>query len=385
MRLRTCAAAAAVFWLLFAHTGAQPLNLGAPRHLAAGVNLYHLADPSLLTPAGPVSVWALELDAAQVDIKAVLANDEIVDTETVADIARRHGAVAAINAGFFLQNGDPAGVLEINDELVSDTLRGRGAVGVVPASGRLDLIFGRLSAAVSLVIQRAGKAEVRVPIAGVDTTRARGRLMLYTPAYHSDTTTAASGTEWVVDGSPLTIRSRVRNQGSTPIPRTGYVLSFGGVTLPPALQALTRGTRVRIDVSYQPVDEMSAPWDRARDIVGGAGLLARDGVYLHEWASEQLATGFPETRHPRTLIGTTTNDTIWMIAVDGRQPQLSAGMTFSELQSLSKRIGLTNVLNLDGGGSTTMWVQGAIVNSPSDPAGPRKVSDALLVYSRPSR
>jgi exopolysaccharide biosynthesis protein len=40
---------------------------------------------------------------------------------------------------------------------------------------------------------------------------------------------------------------------------------------------------------------------------------------------------------------------------------------------------LRSVLNLDGGGSTTMWVAGRVVNHPSDPVGPRQVSDAILV------
>jgi exopolysaccharide biosynthesis protein len=71
-----------------------------------------------------------------------------------------------------------------------------------------------------------------------------------------------------------------------------------------------------------------------------------------------------------------------LITVDGRQPTLSAGMSLFELRSLAARLGLTEALNLDGGGSTTMWVQGQIVNSPSDVAGPRKVSDALLVMRR---
>ena len=43
---------------------------------------------------------------------------------------------------------------------------------------------------------------------------------------------------------------------------------------------------------------------------------------------------------------------------------------------------LRQALNLDGGDSGTMWVQGQIVNRPSDPAAPRKVSDALLVVGR---
>ena len=57
-------------------------------------------------------------------------------------------------------------------------------------------------------------------------------------------------------------------------------------------------------------------------------------------------------------------------------------MTLQELRDLSRRIGLTNALNLDGGGSTTMWAAGKILNSPSDATGPRKVSDAILVMKR---
>ena len=57
-------------------------------------------------------------------------------------------------------------------------------------------------------------------------------------------------------------------------------------------------------------------------------------------------------------------------------------MSLVELRAFARRLGLVNALNLDGGGSTTMWVQGAVVNKPSDAIGPRKVSDALLVYRR---
>jgi exopolysaccharide biosynthesis protein len=80
------------------------------------------------------------------------------------------------------------------------------------------------------------------------------------------------------------------------------------------------------------------------------------------------------------MIGTSPDRTIWLVTVDGRQPELSVGMTLLELRALARRLGLVNALNLDGGGSTTMWVQGQVMNKPSDPTGPRKVSDALLVY-----
>ena len=70
------------------------------------------------------------------------------------------------------------------------------------------------------------------------------------------------------------------------------------------------------------------------------------------------------------------------VVVDGRQPGHSVGMSLPELTALSRRLGLVDALNLDGGGSTTMVVKGAVVNRPSDPLGPRPVSDAIVVLSR---
>ena len=123
-------------------------------------------------------------------------------------------------------------------------------------------------------------------------------------------------------------------------------------------------------------------WARVPDAIGGAGLLLLDGRDITEWGAERIATGFDTTRHPRTLIGTAADGAIWLVTIDGRNPTLSLGMSFTELQRLSRRLGLRSVLNLDGGGSTTMWVAGRVVNHPSDPEGPRKVSDAILVLPR---
>jgi exopolysaccharide biosynthesis protein len=108
----------------------------------------------------------------------------------------------------------------------------------------------------------------------------------------------------------------------------------------------------------------------------------RNGHALTEWGDEQLSSGFDTTRHPRTMIGVDAQDAIWLVTVDGRQPTVSLGMSFAELQGLCRRLGLKSSLNLDGGGSTTMVVRGNVVNHPSDPAGPRAVSDAILVFAR---
>jgi exopolysaccharide biosynthesis protein len=136
--------------------------------------------------------------------------------------------------------------------------------------------------------------------------------------------------------------------------------------------------------AYQPRLIASGRWSAAPDIVsGGGGLLLLDGREITEWADENLSAGFDTTRHPRTMIGGDRNGDMWLVTVDGRQPWLSLGMTFTELKRLARRIGLVSALNLDGGGSTTMVVTGGwIVNHPSDDTGPRKVSDAIVVLPR---
>jgi hypothetical protein len=381
-RLRLAVIPAWLLLLAIAPVTSQQVELPEPRALAPGVLLYHLDRPTLVEPEGPISIWALRLDASRVDLQSVLANDEIMGTETVAGIAERHQPIAAVNAGYFQQNGDPAGVMTIDGRLVSDTRRPRGAVGITQDATGVRLIFARLRASASLVIT-SGSRPTTVPVNGVDTTRLRGQLMLYTPSYHADTDTAKGGLEWVVDAQRGRVLSGPLDAGATPIPRNGFVLSFGGLTPPVALKGLKRGTRVKLAVTYDPVEGEPGVWTAAQDIVGGAGLLIRDGRDVEDWSIETFTTTFAELRHPRTMIGTAADRAIWLVTVDGRQPERSVGMTLVELRTLARRLGLVNALNLDGGGSTTMWVQGQVVNNPSEATGQRKVSDALLVFPRP--
>lgn len=381
MRLCGSASVALCALLLLARPSAQRLDPGPPTQIAPGVVLYHLTDPSLIDPAGSISAWLLRLDPALVELKSILANDEILGLETVSDMGERHRALAAINAGFFLPNGDPSGLLKIKGQLVSDTRRPRGAVGIVPEHDGPTLVYGQLRASVSLSYVRGGRTHL-VEIDGVDTVRRLGKVMLYTPEWYRDTTTPAGGVEWMLAGTPLAVTGTPRRGGATVIPRGGYVLSFGGRAPPKALAGLRPGMHVTLNTIYRPIDGPQAPWNAARDIIGGAGLLVRDGRPIDEWSVEQFGPGFVDVRHPRTMIGSDASAVIWLVVVDGRQPALSLGMTLVELRRLAERLQLTNALNLDGGGSTTMWIAGRVVNSPSDAAGPRKVSDALVVHLR---
>jgi len=87
---------------------------------------------------------------------------------------------------------------------------------------------------------------------------------------------------------------------------------------------------------------------------------------------------FITKRHPRTCLCETA-DAFLMLTIDGRK-HFAKGMSLLELQTFLMQQQCINAINLDGGGSTTMWVkEQGIVNTPSDPFGERKVANALIV------
>jgi hypothetical protein len=358
--------------------------LSAPDQVAEGVDFFTSTDSSLVDPAGPIFVSLLRLDPARVRLSSLLSNDQVMYAEPVLEMATRAKVLAAVNAGFFnINNGEPIGLLKVAGELVSDTPITKGAVAIwSPAGGRTTLAFDQVSARVELHVLSEGQSVV-VPVDGVDTTRARGKLMLYSPKYHENTDTAGNGVEWVLSGKPLTITSVRRDAGSTAIPADGLVLSYGGLDLPEALDVLVPGVMVEMRRTWTSVHGLeSARLESADHVVNGAGLLRRGGVALTDWAVEKFSgAAFIQSRHPRTMVGVDRAGYVWLAVIDGRQAT-SVGMSFSELQRLADRLELTDALNLDGGGSSTMVVRGKIVNRPSDAAGPRAVSDAIGVTIR---
>lgn len=86
---------------------------------------------------------------------------------------------------------------------------------------------------------------------------------------------------------------------------------------------------------------------------------------------------FVQKRHPRTCL-CETETSILLITIDGRSPR-AAGMNLHEAQRLMQSLGCEDAINLDGGGSVTMWGNGRIINTPSDKAGERDVANAVLI------
>jgi hypothetical protein len=144
-----------------------------------------------------------------------------------------------------------------------------------------------------------------------------------------------------------------------------------------ALNELALGDTVRLVLGFLP------PTEPIKTLVGGLPRIVVDGNSIVTAESmEGVSRTFIETRHPRTGIGISRDGMhIMLVTVDGRQAA-SVGMSLTEFADLMIELGCYRALNLDGGGSTTMVVNGEVVNLPSDAAGERPVANALLVVKK---
>lgn len=333
---------------------------------------------------GPWDIHVLTASPNAVRVEVAHAYDAAIGLETTSGLARRRGALAAINGGYYLRTGilqgDALGVLQLNGTLVSEPDRGRAALGIVETETSTDFLFGRLRFRGELIFEDGTLATVD----GINRRRSTREIILYTPEFHRTTLTSPGGVEVViVEERIVEIRA---GQGSTVIPSRGVVLSLSpsrGTELSPRLRL---GARLRIASSLVPSapndPDESALWDDAGSIVGGGPLLLYNGRRLEDPEVESISRVFYLSRHPRTGVGVRADGTLLFVTVDGRQPLRSVGMSLPELTDLFIELGAVTALNLDGGGSTVMVVRDRVVNSPSDPTGERPSADAVLLFSR---
>lgn len=317
---------------------------------------------------GPFTLQWLEIDPRHpaVNLFPARALDQSAGRETVSSMARRLGAVAAVNGGYFQTTGPwagaSAGAYQWNGRVLAGW-SGRTALFLCAESGdveRLDFAPVRFTA-------RAGGRGLD----GLDRPRKDGELVLY-----------SSGR---APGGPSSVEAQLEPSGrvqalhlasgGAPVPEDGYVLSTSGDPAQWLLENAAPGKQIALDLRLlTSPDACTAP-----DIVGGGPRLVRAGQ------GEVTPEGFAHqsARHPRTAVAVTRSGAILLLTLDGRQ-KISLGMTTEELAAELVSLGALEAMNLDGGGSTTMFVRDRVRNSPSD-GKERPVSDALLIFSVPDR
>ncbi|MCU0636891.1 MAG: phosphodiester glycosidase family protein [Gemmatimonadaceae bacterium] len=182
-----------------------------------------------------------------------------------------------------------------------------------------------------------------------------------------------------VVGLPIT------GTGGTVIPKGGLVLSIMLDDVASMRAArLTFGREILLEVDA--MDLAGGPVGALRSLVGGWGELMRGGADLSAKVDSLEGTfpRFSAARHPRTAVALSRDGReLLLIGVDGRGANGSAGMSLVELGAWLGRLGASDGANLDGGGSTTVWLQGlGVANRPSDATGERPVGNGLFVVRR---
>jgi hypothetical protein len=158
-----------------------------------------------------------------------------------------------------------------------------------------------------------------------------------------------------------------------PIPPGAIVIAereSAGSRAPATIADLTEGTTVELRIRVRVGGR------RVGDAVGGFPILVQEGRRKIAGTPGEYLT----RRHPRTAV-CYSDRSVFFVVVDGRQPQLSVGVTLEELADLMVSLGCRMAMNTDGGGSSVMAV--ALPENGAR-AGARFVAPALRIVNSPS-
>jgi hypothetical protein len=369
------------------------------REVAPGVAYRQFVDKS-----GPWVMHLVRVDLRRggIELRHARAHDQLKGRERTSEMARRASAagaqvLAAINADFFsLTTGENENNQVIGGEWWKglkvtdspyDTFDNPHAQFALDGAGHpvLDRFTfdGRASSrgvvtpilavnfnpsgnpeGTALYTSRHGATTPR------DTSRLTAEAALIASGRHGDTML------YVRQGA-------VSNSSGSPIPAGGAVLSAYGAGLRvKEVQSMADGDTVRVLLATLPRLRGSA---LPSMLIGGWPRILRDGAEVASEAAsvEGTISRNAEMRHPRSAIGfSRDSSTLYLLTVDGRSTT-SVGVTLTELAGIMRRLGAWQALNFDGGGSTTMVVDGVVMNKPSDPTGEREVGNAVLVIGKP--
>lgn len=316
----------------------------------------------------PVVINAIKADLndTRVEPRLVMAEGGLGKTQTLSAMAKDSLALAGINGGYFStsKRAIPTDTFILDGRIVSKGMRDPAAFGLLDNNEAFIDVF------TPSTVLTIAKNFTQHNIEAVNHETGIG-LIMYTPDYGTETGTFKTAVEYTVQPENGRYYVQALFHGNAPIPADGYVLSFQGTT--GNLANLTIGDEVSVETYYP------SGYEDIKAMLGCGPLLIRDGQ-IQKPDLTFLQANLSQTQ-PRSAIGITADNHLLLLAVDGRNAGGSVGMKFEELAALLKELGAKDAMALDGGGSTTLYAGGKVVNSPSG-GSERKVANAILVISQ---
>jgi hypothetical protein len=120
-------------------------------------------------------------------------------------------------------------------------------------------------------------------------------------------------------------------------------------------------------------------WWKMETAIGGGPVLVHDKKVRVTSAEEQMFAGGENDRHPRTAMGYTRDRKLVILIIQGRFPGEAEGVTLKEEAEMLLNLGCVEALNLDGGGSSSMLVNGKLTIKPSDKGQERTVPGIFII------
>ena len=306
----------------------------------------------------PVRINVVEINQKlnpNLQINPQLSSSRLASKSTITTLARKNNSLVAINGTYFKpQTGVPLGTLMINGKMYTGPIYNRVAMGIF--DNGFDMARLELNAQV-----KSFKGNVKVD--NINQPRMLStHVIVYTPEWGSFAPPSPKyGKQIAVEkGKIISIGTQ-----SMPIPQNGYVI----VGPDERLAKIYKAKHIDLDIKTIP------NWENVKHIISGGPYLVKNGEVFVDMTEQKL--GAIGGKNPRTAIGYTQDGNFIMVAVDGREGA-SVGLTLKELAWFMKSIGCTNAMNLDGGGSTVMYVNGRVVNMPKVKGG-IALSNALTI------
>lgn len=310
----------------------------------------------------PVRINVVEINMKlnnKLSLKPVMASEVLNKRVAIKSMAEKGNAIAAINGSYFKpQTGVPLGTMMVDGKILTGPIYNRVALGIKGNEFLMDRVA--LNAKITsknkeLIVNNINQPRMLSTYVIVYNEQ-WGKLSPATPKY---------GMQIAIQNGKIINAS----ENPLPIPKDGYVIS-GPKT---KLEEILKEKNLKLEMTINNSD-----WDNVEHIISGGPYLVKENQIFVDMKEEKLTS--IGGRNPRTAIGYTTDGKFIMVTIDGREEK-SIGMTLSELAYFMKSIGCYNAMNLDGGGSSVMYFNGATVNNPSIKGG-IPLSNALVVYEQ---